>query len=99
MVSGESISRADAAVLLGRGDTLLAAGDVAAARLFFERGADEGDAEAALRLGATYDSSFLAQIGLRWIRGDLPKAISWYQRASELGSTEASVVLRRATGR
>ncbi len=53
------------AALVARGDMLLRAGDIASARLFYERAADDGDGHAALRVGATFDPSFLASAGFR----------------------------------
>jgi TPR repeat protein len=44
---------------------------------------------------ATYDPRYLAQHSLIGVVGDETKARSWYQRASELGSTEASRILAR----
>ena len=77
------------AELLARGDVFLRAGDIASARLFYERAADAGDRQAALRMGATFDPTFLANAGLRNLRGDLAKARLWYHRALELGANEA----------
>ncbi len=52
-------STAETALLLDRGDSLFRIGDVASARLFYERAADAGNGEAALRLGETFDPNFL----------------------------------------
>ena len=71
--------------LLTRGDTFLHAGDVASARLFYERAADAGDRQAAMRMGATFDPAFLGRVGLR-TRGDPAKALSWYRHALDLGA-------------
>jgi hypothetical protein len=72
--------------LLARGDALMGMADATSARLFYERAAAAGDAQAALRLAATYDPSFLAQTGLGNVRGGLAAADYWYQRARDLGS-------------
>jgi TPR repeat protein len=77
------------AELLARGDVFLRAGDIASARLFYERAADAGDGQAAFRMGATFDPTFLASAGLRNLRGDLAKARLWYHRALGLGASEA----------
>jgi hypothetical protein len=77
------------AELLARGDVFLRAGDIASARLFYERVADAGDGQGALRLGATFDPIFLARAGLRNLRGDPAKARLWYHQAHELGASEA----------
>jgi hypothetical protein len=73
--------------LLTRGDTLLHAGDVASARLFYERAADAGDREAAMRMGATFDPAFLSRVGLH-ARGDPAKALSWYRHALDLATSK-----------
>ena len=79
--------------LRARGDELLGRGDIISARLFYERAADAGDAQAALKAGATYDPAFLEQWGVRGVRGDLVQAASWYRRARELGAQEAERLL------
>jgi hypothetical protein len=71
--------------LLARGDTFLHAGDVASARLFYERAADAGDWQAAMRMGATFDPAFLRRAGVRTV-GDEAKAQSWYRYALDLGA-------------
>jgi len=72
-----------------RGDERLADGDVASARLFYERAADEGDGRAARRLGNSFDPAFLARWGVRGMRGDPAEAARWYRRAGALGDSEA----------
>jgi hypothetical protein len=69
--------------LLARGDSFLHAGDVASARLFYERAADAGDWQAAMRMGATFDPAFLSRAGVRTV-GDPAKAQSWYRHALDL---------------
>jgi len=77
------------AALLARGDSLLGVGDIASARLFYERASDAGNGRAAMRLGATYDPGFLDQVHLPNMNGDVAKALSWYRRARDLGESEA----------
>ncbi|MBV8131123.1 MAG: hypothetical protein JO282_01235, partial [Alphaproteobacteria bacterium] len=73
------------AEFLARGDSFLHAGDVASARLFYERAADTGDWQAAMRMGATFDPAFLGRAGVRTV-GDPIKAQSWYRHALDLGA-------------
>ena len=80
---------AEIAGLLARGDGLLSVGDIASARLFYERASDAGNGRAALRLGATYDPGFLDQLHLPQHQGDAARALSWYRRARDLGESEA----------
>jgi hypothetical protein len=83
------------AVLIEKGWGLVKSGDVASARLLFQRLANADIADAALALAATYDPQYLAQHSLIGVVGDETKARSWYQRASELGSPEAGRILAR----
>jgi hypothetical protein len=80
--------------LLARGDTFLSGGDVASARLFYERAADAGDRQAAMRLGATFDPAFLGRVGLH-TGSDPAKALSWYRHALDLGALKTD---RQAEG-
>ena len=79
------------AALMEKAWGLVKSGDVASARLLFQRLANADIADAALALAATYDPRYLAQHNLIGVVGDETKARTWYQRASELGSTEAVV--------
>jgi hypothetical protein len=89
------LSAAQIAALSAHGDDLLGAGDIASARLFYERAADAGDGRAALRLGATFDPNFLAGAGLHDVRGDAAQALAWYRRARELGAADAERWIKR----
>jgi len=75
--------------LMKHGEQFIAAGDVVTARLAFQRAAEADDANAAVALGATYDPTVLAKIGVAGIRADVAEARSWYQKAEKLGSPEA----------
>jgi hypothetical protein len=90
------LSGAEVSAFIQRGDTLLARGEVASARLFYERAADAGNAQAALRLGTTFDFSFLARINLSRAYADRALAISWYRRALVLGAAEAGILIAAA---
>src|SRR5262249_25467201 len=70
------LSSTETAVLVSRGDDFLKAGDVASARLYYERAADAGNGSAALRMGATFDPGFLASAGVRGTLGDPARAAS-----------------------
>jgi TPR repeat protein len=76
------------ALLVERGRALFEAGDVAAARLFFRRAANAGDAAAAVAMGATYDPDVLAKRFIRGIEPDAQEARAWYEKARLLGSPE-----------
>jgi hypothetical protein len=77
-------------LLVKKGEQFLAAGDVVAARIAFQRAAEAGDGNAAVVLGATYDPTELAKLGVVGISADVAKARSWYEKAEKFGSPEAS---------
>jgi TPR repeat protein len=77
---------------VARGDAFVAARDIISARLFYERAAAMGDGRAALRMGATFDPSFLERAGIR-AKSDLQDALAWYRRARDLGDAEADRLL------
>jgi cell division septation protein DedD len=93
-----SAERTRAEHLLTRGVDYLAASNVAAARDFFERAAEIGLAEAALRLAATYDPVELARLKAHGVVADLALARKWYERARDLGAPEAASQLARLGG-
>ena len=84
-----TLSSAELAALLRRGNELVSLGDLVGARLVFERAAQAGDSRAALALASTYDPLVLQQLGERGLAPDIAMARFWYQKAKELGSKEA----------
>ncbi len=87
------LSAAETAMLLARGDVLFSTGDLVAARLFYERAADAGEAQAAVRLGETFDPNFIDHVQIRGAHGNVEAALSWYRRARDLGAAEAEFLL------
>jgi hypothetical protein len=83
---------AEIAELLARGDSFVVIGDIASARVFYERAASAGDRRAALRMATTFDPTFLRRAGLPRTFTDPVQARSWYRRAFDLGVVEAEVV-------
>ena len=81
--------------LLARGDWLFATGDVASARLLYERAADAGEARAAVRLGETFDPFYLDDSHLRGLQGDRDTAVFWYRHARDLGATGVASRLKK----
>src|SRR5262249_8442610 len=65
-----------------QGGQFSAAGDVVTARIVFQRTAEAGDANAAMALGATYDPTVLAKLGVAGLGADVEQARTWYQKAS-----------------
>jgi TPR repeat protein len=72
---------------------LMVVGDITNARLVLQQAAEADNATAALELGATYDPTFLKPAMTDM--GDVRMARLWYEKAKDLGSTEAAVRLER----
>jgi TPR repeat protein len=81
---------AELAVLMKNGAERIATGDIAGARLLYQRAAEEGEAIAAFALAETYDPLVLRKSSrTRAVTPDVALAQSWYEKAKELGSTAA----------
>jgi TPR repeat protein len=86
-----SALNADAiAAFLERAQELVSSGDIAAARVLLLRAAEARDPKAALALAATFDPIILQRTGAYGVVPDVPSARSWYEKAREFGSEEAS---------
>jgi TPR repeat protein len=85
--------------LVGRGDQMMQEGDVAGARLFYERAVDIGFAKAAIALAETYDPGELGRWPVRGLQPNVELARQWYERALQLGAPEAGERLRRLSSR
>jgi hypothetical protein len=83
------------ATLIKRGEDFLKYGDVASARLSLRRAASAGNAQAALALGVTFDPAFLHERGILGFAPDVAQARAWYEKAAELGSSDAARRLER----
>lgn len=77
------------ATMMQRAKSMLAVGDITSARLLLERAAEAPDANAALMLAQTYDPQVLGTSDVRNIVAEPAKARAWYQKAAQLGSTDA----------
>lgn len=92
--------RAQAEKYVQRGDEAIAGGNITVARMFYQRAAEVGLAQGALSLATTYDPNELT----RWtvvggVQPDPEKARKWYEKAYELGSTDAAARLQRLSAR
>jgi hypothetical protein len=93
-ISEEEKARAERMLALGARH--LEQGNIGAARMFFQRAADAGLADGALRLGATYDPAELRRVtALVSITPDRNEARKWYERARQLGAPDADERLVR----
>ena len=77
------------AALMTRAKSLLALGDIAAARLVLERAANAQDASAAFLLAQTYDPAVLGVRDTRSITANPVMARDWYRKAASFGSADA----------
>ena len=101
-VPAEPIHHLDASeitALLKRADSLIASGDVAAARLVLRRAAEAGEARAAMTLAGSYDPTVLEKLGVHGVVPDLAMARSWYEKARRFGAAEATSQLDRLANR
>jgi len=93
--ASQQLSAADIAALITRGQELAGQGKFRLARVVLERAAEARSAAAALALARTYDPL----VDRSAIRGDAPPDVTmaraWYEKAKDLGSTEAA---QRLTG-
>ena len=75
---------------MARADAMLALGDIASARLFYERAVSLGSARAAMEVGKTYDSAFLTSIHATGIIPDPAAAEFWYRKGTAQGYPAAA---------
>jgi hypothetical protein len=83
---------------LALGARHLEQGNIGAARSFFQRAAEVGLAEGALKMAATFDPVELARLDAVAVSPDRREARRWYERARELGALEADERLARLRG-
>jgi TPR repeat protein len=87
---------AEIALMMKNGAALMANGDIAAARMLYQRAAETGEAMAALALAETYDPLVLKRLNAKGgISPDVALAHSWYEKAKDLGSAVAPERLER----
>jgi hypothetical protein len=89
------ISATEVHALLARGNALEATGDLAGARLVFQRAAEAGNARAAFMLAETYDPIVLETLRESGLASNVETARVWYAKAKDLGSDEAPERLER----
>ncbi len=85
----------EVAALIKRAEDFVRGGDIASARIALRRAASAGDAQGSLALAKTFDPGFLSEHGVLGFGADVTQARQWYEKAMQLGSTEASRRLER----
>lgn len=85
------LSPGEVGELLTRGDAFLRVGDLTSARLFYQRAADAGNGQGAMRMGATFDPSFLGRAGLGGAQGNPVEAQAWYRKAVDLNTANVQL--------
>lgn len=93
----EDQKRALAFIVRGRAQAQQ--GNIAAARLLYQRAAEADIAEGAFALAGTYDPAELAIMGVAGVLPDIALARRWYEKARELGERGAEERLRRLSAR
>lgn len=93
--AAETLPPALMAVLMKRGNEALDLGDIASARLLFQRAAEGGNAAAAAAMGKTYDRNFTPSASAQ----DSARALDWYVKAVALGDPSAGDLLQRLVAR
>lgn len=83
-------ARERAEKLVQRGEQELLNGNIAQARAFFTRAADNGLAQGALMLASTFDPKELSRLKVQGVQPNPVEARKWYERARELGAAEAT---------
>ncbi len=83
------------ASMLRRADDFIKSGDLSSARLLLRRAGEAGSMQAALTLAGTFDPNVLAALSFQDGAADIAMARLWYERAEQLGSSEAPRRLRQ----
>jgi hypothetical protein len=83
----------DAQNLINKGDTLLGAGDVLAARQFYLKAFKLKATSAAYGVGQTFDPAVYAKFKIRGLAPDPTQAAEWYGKAAAEGHVEAQAAL------
>jgi hypothetical protein len=85
------------AAMLRRADDFIKSGDLSSARLLLQRAVEAGSMQAALTLAGTFDPNVFAAHGIQDGAADIAMARLWYERAEQLGSSEAPRRLQQLT--
>lgn len=90
----------DILILMQKGDENMRDGKVNAARLFYTHAADQGWAEGALAVAATYDEIELSRLKIiGGVEANPDLAREWYEKAKLMGAKDAGERLQRMSQR
>lgn len=78
-------------MLIRDGNRLMRDGDIASARRLYEQAAANGNAEASLAMGRSYDPSYFEKLPVKTGKPDPATAFEWYKKALEGGLVTARV--------
>lgn len=84
------ILKEEAGSFLEKGDMLLKAGDIIAARQFYLRAFELESPDGAYGVARTYDPKVYAELKVRGLTPNQEKALEWYGKAAAGGHAEAS---------
>jgi hypothetical protein len=87
--SAPSLPRDEIEGYLAKGERMLKAGDIAAARLFFSRAAEAGEVRGALAMARSFDAETLRTLPVYGLQPNPQEAARWYAKAKDLGPTAA----------
>jgi hypothetical protein len=87
--------------LVTQGDRHLEQGNIGAARLFYQRAAEDGLPAGAIKMATTFDPAEMERLNVKvqGVVADRAEARKWYERAKSLGAPEAEERLVRLGGR
>ena len=87
--SAPTLPRDEIEGYLAKGERMLKAGDIAAARLFFSRAAEAGEVRGALAMARSFDQETLRTLPVYGLQPNPQEAARWYAKAKDLGPTAA----------
>jgi len=87
--SAPSLPRDEIEGYLAKGERMLKAGDIAAARLFFTRAAEASEVRGALAMARSFDQETLRTLPVYGLQPNPQEAARWYAKAKDLGPTAA----------
>jgi hypothetical protein len=71
--------------LIAKGNALLESGDIIAARQFFTRASELGNAQGSFGVARSYDPKVFAKLNVVGLQPDEKMAADWYKRAADAG--------------